>query len=96
MSTFDFCTLLCVIAEHSKANNRNLWVSISTNVYISPRSVSHASPAPGGKARVQNGASGTCNYVDAVFELLAHNGLENWASLSCSFTKGRLTVQLLG
>ena len=58
-----------LVAERSEAKNRDLWagIQISASVYPYnyilrtyvrlPRSVSHASLAPGGKARVQNGAS---------------------------------------
>ena len=50
-------------------------------------------PGEGGKARVQNGASGSC--VGAVSKLIVHEGLVNWESLSHSFTKEGL-LQLLG
>ena len=49
------------IAERSEANNRDLWASESQLAFIhilrTSRFVSHASPAPGGKACVQYGAS---------------------------------------
>ena len=57
-----------------------------------PRSVSHTPPVPVGKAHVQNGSRA---YMHAVFDLIAHEELENWASLSHSFTKQGL-LQLPG
>ena len=62
---------LNVVAERSEANNRDLWASKSQLAFIHiyttyvrlPRSIGHASPAPGGggggggKACVQNGTS---------------------------------------
>ena len=64
----------------------------SASVYTYVRStsfVSDASSAPGGKARVQYGAS-VVN-TDAVLELIAHRELENWASIS-QFHQGRLAT----
>ena len=80
------CPLL--IAEHSEANNRDLWASesqlafISIYIYISVR---HAFPASGGKPRVQNGDSDS--YMDAVFEFLAQKEAEIWTSLLRRFIK---------
>ena len=37
------------------------------------------------KAHIQNGISDS--YMDAVFELVAHEESEIWTNLSCSFTK---------
>ena len=71
-------------------------IQISASVYDVVRTAYGQSrfPAPGGKARVQNGASVvTC--TDVVFELIAHGELENWTSLSHSFTKEGV-LQLLG
>ena len=42
------------------------------------------------KARVQNGVSGS--YMDAVFELVAHEESEIWTSLSHSFTTTALRL----
>ena len=46
-----------------------------------------------GGARVQNGVSGS--YIDAVFELVAHEESDSWTSLPHSFTKEGL-LQLPG
>ena len=43
-----------IIAERSEANNRDPWASKSQ---LAVHVASHASLVPGGKARVQNGAS---------------------------------------
>ena len=56
------------------------------------RDVSHVL-SRGATARVQNGVSGS--YMDAVFELVAHEESESWTSLPHSFTKEGL-LQLLG
>ena len=45
------------------------------------------------KARVQNGVCGS--YIDAVFELVAHEESEIWTSVSYSFTKEGI-LQLSG
>ena len=57
-----------------------------------PRSVGHTYPAPGGRHLFKMVQLHGCR---AVFELIAHEGLENWTSLSHSFTKVGL-LQLLG
>ena len=66
-------------------------LTISASIWL-PRSVSHTPPVPGGKAVVQNGVSA---YMHAVFDLIAYEELENWASLSHSFTEQGL-LQLPG
>ena len=59
--TFQYVHTWHVCRPYCEANNHDLWASESQLAFIhilrTTRFVSHASPAPGGKARVQNGAS---------------------------------------
>ena len=66
--------------------------TISASVYITIY-IKFVPPTPGGKARAQNGVSGS--FLGAVFEVVADEETEIWTNLSCSFIKGGL-LQLPG
>ena len=85
---------MLIIAECSEANNRVLWAQQSrlTFIYIYT-SIEFIPPTPGGKARVQNGVSGSL--LGAVFEVVADKESEVLTNLSRGCIKGNL-LQLPG
>ena len=78
------CTVCIIIAERSEANNRVLWAQQSQLAFISiytyVRTYVRLSLDPEGKARVQNGVSGS--FLGAVFEVVAGTKSEVWTNLS--------------